>query len=340
MVPLSPTAPHDISERPQEHTPQEHTEKQQLAVGFFLVILSVLGIAHKGIFYKWLFGEGLDALQITALRLLLGVPISALIFLRFTTPAQRVVTAPQRRLIGLCVALNGFCMALHTEVFRYLPTGIANVLVFVYPLFIFIGQSLTHRALPSRPHRWKLACLLGGLFCIAIPTLSTQPGAAGHLARGFAMGILVAVVFSFYVSLSADAVSSAPAGASTPTRMHPLALAFWTNITYATFGGIWLCFNPPHVASARVPTVATLAVLMAVFTSSLPNISLLLGFRRLGKIRGAMVTALNPGITAILALLWLGEALMSTQIIGIGLIVCAAFPLEALLTERKKLPLA
>jgi drug/metabolite transporter (DMT)-like permease len=180
-----------------------------------------------------------------------------------------------------------------------------TVLFYTYPVWVAVVSAALGMGLPG--------LLVGGSLVAAVAGSGLVVGAGGLdiTAAGIAFALSAAVTISFFL----------------------VGLERWVRRTPPLVSSMWVAVSASAaLAAAAVVTRAGLprggeawlaVVAMGVLTSG-AFILLFLGVRRLGAVRASIVAALEPALAAVLALVFLGEALRLGVIGGGALILGGA----------------
>ena len=292
-----------------------------LVGGYAFLFFSVVGLAHKGIFYKLLLHHELDAAQIIALRWFVGAPLLLLLLFRLPRVQWRL---PRKREIAAllqCTTLGGVSMLLHTESFDYLPAGIAAVLVFVYPALLVVAPAVFHRRMPATGEILRVAVLF---LCLGL-LIDGVPSVTVGTLSGYAYALAAAVAFAWQVHLSGDIMG----GRYGDTAVPSLLLSLWVHLLLAGAGAGILTLHMPDPDCLANPQVWYLVGGMAIVSAVLPFTAWLVGLARVGKINASLAAATTPAVSAILASFWLGEVLYAGPVAAVFLMFLAMPPRQA-----------
>jgi drug/metabolite transporter (DMT)-like permease len=181
-----------------------------------------------------------------------------------------------------------------------------TLLFYTYPVWVAVLSAALGMGVPG--------LLVGGALVAAVAGSGLVVGASGGLditAAGIALALVAAVTISFFlvglerwVRRTPPLVSSMWVAVSASVALAAAAVAARTG--FPTGGQAWLAMAA-----------------MGVLTSGAFTL-LFLGVRRLGAVRASIVAALEPVLAAVLALVFLGEALRLGVIGGGALILGGA----------------
>jgi drug/metabolite transporter (DMT)-like permease len=208
--------------------------------------------------------------------------------------------------------------------FERMSIALALIIFYAYPSFVAVaatrinGEPLT----PGRVLATTLA-LTGMTFLIVAPQLGGGALALDALGVGFAL--LAAASQGGYALTAARGFRSVPSfQAATLIRAASLVLSLILVVPLLFLVGegadLW--------EKVATPDAWILILLAASVGAALPAVALVIGYRRVGSFRGAILMIVEPVVGVALAALLLGERPSSLQLLG-GLLVLAAAVLAA-----------
>ena len=237
---------------------------------------------------------GVAAVVLAAIQLVRRHPLAA-------APGERLPLALLGA-VGYSVESAFFFLALARG-----SASAVTLLFFTYPVWVAVLSAVLGMGLPG----W----LVGGSLVSAVVGAALVVASGGGLditAAGIAFAFAAAATFSFYL-LGADALVS---------RTPSLVSAMWVSATAAAALGAFAVAG----GADRFPEGASewIAVTAMGFLTAGAFLLLFLGLRRVGAVRAAIIAALEPVATSVMAVTILGEELRSGVAIGGALILVAA----------------
>lgn len=189
-----------------------------------------------------------------------------------------------------------------------IDTSLAIVLWYVYPIFVVAVSWVLFKKRPRR-----------NVF-IALPfTLAGIAITAGQVSGGSGTAITLVMVSSFLFSFYILALDRASRG-----------VGLITNVTVLSIGtaiGYWIvCLTPITPLEARFPDDTRTWVLittLAVFGTTAPFLFSVAGLTRLEASTYSVITTIEPVLGIIVAVLFLGESMSATRLIGAALVIGA-----------------
>jgi drug/metabolite transporter (DMT)-like permease len=269
--------------------------------GVLLVALSATCFAAMPVFARAMYADGGDPSTLLLLRFVLAAGVLLLLAVR------RPSRPTGATLVGL-VLLGALYVCQSLAYFTALTMTAASLLgllLYVYPVVVALFASLLFHIPLTRARIASLAVALAGA------ALTIGPVGDGNWL-GIGLGMASALIYAGYILIatrltrSVDPVwSSAIITASAASIFGALALARGVALPLSSTG--W----------AAVGAIALVSTVVAILT-------FLAGLRRIGPTDAATLSTLEPAMTALLAVMLLGESLAPVQIVGGALIVSAA----------------
>ena len=265
-----------------------------------------------------------------------GLPVSAMLSVRFAIGAMlltilllalhRPLIAPRGERSSLAsLALFGYAIE---SFFFFAALGHGTVaavtlLFFTYPVIVTIGSWALGRGRPGRSTVMALLCALAG------SAIVVSSGAGVEIRTlGVVLALASAVTYSAYL-VGADSLLR---------RTDPLTSAMWVSAGASL--GLFLSANA--VGAWRLPAGQEWWPLVGMgLASGGAFLCLMEGIRRIGAVRTAIVSAMEPLAAAVLAWVFLGETITLGLAVGGCLILAAAVTATlsgALTTREQQIP--
>lgn len=289
------------------------------------------GALGAGTFYTLLAAAGFAAVSIlTSLATAAGLTLATVLAWRYTLSAVVLVgwvgarsyrRIPPNEMLAL-VALGGGGQALMVYValsaLAYIPAATLAFLFYTYPAWVALVQAVRGAERLDARRALALALSFAGIgVMVGLPTAA--PGAAGAALdwRGVALALGAAMIYGAYIPMMRALAKDHPVAPVSAYGKIGSALAFLVlavadgSFTYRMSGATW------GVIAA-----------LTLFSTVLPGVFFLMGLVRLGPVRTAIVSTVEPFLTALLGVVVLSQALTLPTVLGGALIVGAVVLLQ------------
>jgi drug/metabolite transporter (DMT)-like permease len=283
------------------------------------------------------FGNSLFILFVRMVVVVLLMPVLALqLYPALFDDIRRFLRQGDRVLQAQAVS-SGLCL-FASQVMIYvalgnIPSGVAVTILFVYPLITVIASWALFGDRPTIL-RWVILAVISVGTVLSLPNLLVD-NVPGNLQLGVMSAFGAGVTFAGYVLLTQICSK----------KLHPVpfSLVNFSVILLFSFLGILLAWQtqfPDTIAPQEafddwnlLAAGAWLGVL-TLFSYLLNNFAI----RYAGASLASIVGATGPAITALLALVLIGEALLTRQWLGMSLVVIGVLGLnvEKTIVARKK----
>jgi drug/metabolite transporter (DMT)-like permease len=278
------------------------------AIGIAWVTTSALAYSLFAIFSKKLL-DSLAPTDVLAWRFLIAAPVAwAIVLVRFRAGGASPRDAPVGRMLLAGVTFGMIALFAFYGV-DHLSASLYTVLIYTYPAMVAAGSALLGRP-PTRTLWIALGFTVLG---IALTVPSVFDGGADADGIGLAYTIGNAALYAIYILVTARLLRP---GTSSFDSVVAATWSLTGSLVFA-FGVIALngLQRPPDWGQAF--NLAGLAVVSTVVA----GMTLLLGLSRLGPAPAALVATLEPVLTLVWAVLLLGESLQPIQVVGAALVI-------------------
>ncbi len=273
----------------------------QRFTGILLIVISAASFGTLAIFGRFLYDNGLDTFTLLFLRFSFAACVMALLLLlrREALPRGKILL----QLIGMgALGYAGQAFS-YLSAIKYASTGLVALLLYLYPMFVFILSVIVLREKVT----WlKVAALILALLGTA---LTVDP--KGGQLTGILLAILSAVIYSVYIIVGTNVMKHVSAVQSSLVIFASAAVIY--GVATAVSGAHFPATDSGWLGIAGIVLVATV----------IPVATFLAGLERIGPTNASMLSTLEPVVTVLLAGLLFHEQLEPITIIGGGLILVA-----------------
>lgn len=269
--------------------------------GILLIAISAAGFGTLAIFGKFLYADGLDTFTLLFLRFIFAASVMTLILVLRREPFPRGRVLAQ--LIGMGALGYAGQSFSYLSAIKYASAGLVALLLYLYPMFVFILSVIFLREKVTWPKALALTLAIAGAALTANPQ--------GGQMLGIFYAILAAVIYSVYIIVGAGVMKQVSAIQS--------SLVIFTSAA-AVYGTLTLV-NGAHFpqSSSGWWSLAGIVIVATV----IPVAAFLAGLERIGPTNASLLSTLEPVVTVLLAAWLFGERLEALAIIGGALILVA-----------------
>lgn len=273
-----------------------------------ILLIAMISMQSSGSFAKYLFGQ-FPILTVSAMRLLLGAVILALIF-KIWQIHFRQIKWPA--IISYGLALAGMNLLFYLSIDR-LPLGIAVSFEFIGPLSVALFYA-----------RQKFDFVWVGLAILGLVLLFPFDQAAQLLDPiGIAFALGAGACWALYI-----VAGQRPSGVS---GNHTVCLGMFVGMLVLMPIAL-LAGMPAHTFE---PMSLLYFVALAVLASALPFTLEMIALRNLSALSFGTLMSLEPAIAALSGLVFLGETLLWTQWLALATIISASVGCTVTSQRRK-----
>lgn len=269
--------------------------------GLLLIIVSAASFGTLAIFGRLAYADGIDVPTLLFLRFAIAslVMVVLLPVMRQPLPRGRILV----ELIGMgAIGYVGqsFC---YLSAVKYASAGLAALLLYLYPAFVFILSALF---LKEKFTRLK-TCALGLATVGAGLTANPQGGSW----TGILLAVSAAAIYAVYIIVGTGVMRRVSAAPSSLVIFASAAVVY----------GVVTAVNGPHWPATRAGWMAVGGI--ALVATVIPVVTFLAGLKRVGPTDASMLSTLEPVVTVVLAAWVLGDSLRPVTLAGGALILAA-----------------
>lgn len=282
--------------------------------GILLIAISAASFGTLAIFGKFLYADGLDTFTLLFLRFIFAASVMTLILVLRREPLPRGRVLAQ--LIGMGALGYAGQSFSYLSAIKYASAGLVALLLYLYPMFVFILSVIFLREKVTWPKAFALTLALTGAALTANPE--------GGQALGVFYAILAAVIYSVYIIVGAGVMKQVSAIQS--------SLVIFTSAA-AVYGTLTLV-NGAHFPQSGSGWWSLAGIV--IVATVIPVATFLAGLERIGPTNASLLSTLEPVVTVLLAAWLFGERLETPALIGGALILVAVVVLTR--NEMNQIP--
>jgi drug/metabolite transporter (DMT)-like permease len=292
--------------------PQALSDTQPAAVGAgtAYTLMAAAGFAAVSIFTSLATAAGLTLATVLAWR----YTLSAVVLTTYVG-TQNYKRIPAKEMLRF-VFIGGFGQALLVFLalssLKYIPAATLAFLFYSYPAWVALVQAV--RGAERLDGRRALALALS---FTGIGLMVGLPGAGGIDTRGVALALGAAMIYGAFIPVMRIIQKDHPVAPTSAYAKIGAALAFL----------VMSVADQSFTFRIDLPTWGVLLAL-TVFSTVLPSVFFMMGLIRLGPVRTAIISTVEPFMTAILGVFVLRQALTVPTMLGGALIVSAVLLLQ------------
>ncbi len=278
--------------------------------GYMYSVISAILFGTAGIFVKLALKTGLDSISLLTVQYILAVFIMFVVALIKEKQKLQVDKKQLFNLAVLGIIGNTFMTIFYYKAFEYLPVAMVTMLLFTYPIMVFIYSIIFGK---QRIDRKKvLMIFLAFLGCML--SLNILSGSFKYSMKGLIFGLLSAVFYAFmnlYTEKKLSGVDSLSINAySTLFSLISLLIYKWPVFLFK--------------GNVKIESVFYI-VILALVCEIVPLTLLYAAIKYIGSIKVSIISNLEIPTAMLVSILVLKEQVHLSQIIGAILIVYTVY---------------
>lgn len=300
-----------------EHTqtirpPTLHTTQ----VGILLALAGCLLFSIKPVLIKVAYQYGGDATSIMTLRAFSSLPLYLIMLVFLCRKADNRTKVKQHGLKAVAIGIMGYYVASYLDIasLEFISAQLERLLIFLFPTFVVLISWVLYKQVPGR--QVIMTTLLGyvGITLIFVHDFNTT-GESVLLGSGLAT--LSALVFAFYLVWSKPIISNMGSSLFTSIGMGSAGVAIVIHLL--------LSQAEIHHWSKELIIIG---VGLGIFCTVIPSYLIAAAMARLSPTQLSLTSNVGPAITAISAVMVLGEAFTVWHALGMTLVVLSVYLLN------------
>ncbi len=270
-------------------------------IGILLIAVSAASFGTLAIFGRYAYDDGMDTFTVLFLRFGISAVFMTVVLL------LRKEHFPRGKILAQLVGMGALGYVgqsfLYMTAIKYASAGLVALLLYLYPMFVFI---LSVFVLREKVNWVKTTALILALVGSA---LTVDPN--GGQLIGALMAVTAALIYSIYIIVGTNVMKHVSAVQSSAVIFASASVVF----------GMLAFTSGAHFPASNSGWLAMLGIV--VLSTIIPVVTFLAGLERIGPTNAAMLSTLEPVVTVLLAAWLFGEKLMPIVMLGGGLIIVA-----------------
>lgn len=253
-----------------------------------------------------LLAVGVGSPTILCYRFLIAAVAMAIIM--FFTRRSFRIAMDQVVVMALLAALYASTAILLLESYKYIPSGIATTIHFLYPLVVTLTMAWLFKEKMSRSIYIAVVLSLVG-----VALLAWGEHDAGDFRRGVTYALVTVVTYAAYI---------VGVMRSRAARVDSVVLTFYV----LAFGA--LMFMLYALATTGIEAVHRWSswrdlLMLALICTVLSDFALIMAIKRIGSTRTSILGSMEPLTAVVVGVVYFGERMDTTSVIGLLLVICA-----------------
>ena len=284
--------------------------------GLALAAIGAVFFSGKAVVAKLMYQQGIDAVSLIALRMLISLPFFAVVALwtwRQGPPLslRDVLHISVLGLIGYYGSSMFDFMGL-----QYITAGLERLILFLTPTFVLLIGLLLFKKQVSAREWMSMLFAYAGIVLVFWHDVSLG---GSQVVLGAGCVLVAAVLYAIYLLYSGELLK----------RFGTLRLVSLAMLASSAASlGQYALLRPLPTLFEQTPTTWGLAILIASLCTVLPVFLTMMGVARIGAGNAAQAGMIGPVSTLFLAWWLLAEPLTSLQLTGTALVMTGIFLLS------------
>jgi len=293
------------------------SKQNTLLAGFLISFTGAILFSTKAIIIKKAFqATSVDTLTLLTLRMLFSLPFYILSAFWGTRSSTTPRMNARQWLWVIVLGILGYHLSSYFDFvgLQYISAGLERLILFLYPSFAVLINSLAFRQRISRVQIGALLLTYTGIGIAYFGELKIDTGNV-HFYWGSFLVFLCSVTYAFYLAGMGRVMTVLP-----PAK-------FTTYSMLVAIGGVFLHFLVRGWVSGdfKIPAAShnlwIYGILLALFATVIPSFMLSAGMKRIGANNAAIVTSIGPVSTILQAHFILGDPIFAEQVVGTLLVI-------------------
>lgn len=284
-----------------------------LKKGYFYSIVSAVLFGSAGLIVKLAYVEGVDPIGLLTLQYIMAVTLMFLVLVIKDKQELKVSKKELYHLFILGVIGNSFMTVFYYTAYNYLPMAMVTILLYTYPIMVFLYFLLFHKRDISKTKTLALIAAFTG--CIL--ALGILSGGLKYSLKGIIFGVLAAVFYAFMNIYSENKLAD----------VRPLTINAYSTL-FSLISLIIYSF-PNFIFKEQVSlNVLGYTAVLALFCEIIPLTLMYAAIKHIGSLKVSILGNIETPTAMLLSFFILREHISFTQTIGALLIFYAVYLLR------------
>lgn len=281
--------------------------------GYIYAIISAILFGSAGLFVKLAYTAGFDSISLLTFQYIIACIIMFSILGLYKSNKLKISIVQLKRLAILGVVGNTSMTIFYYMAFDYLPIPMVAILLYTYPIMVFIYKLLLGREKITKIQ--GIALILAFIGCIL--TLGLLNGSIKYSFLGILFGLLSALFYSFMNIYSEERLKD----------VDPLAINAYSTL----FSLISLIFirMPSFLFNGKISINLTIyTIILAVFCEIIPLTLLYAAIKNIGSVKVSIIGNLEIPTSIIVSAFLLNTNMNTLQISGTIMVIYSVYVLK------------
>ncbi|MGH4052421.1 MAG: DMT family transporter [Clostridium sp.] len=278
--------------------------------GYIYSIVSAILFGSAGLLVKLAYVGGIDSISLLTMQYIIAVPLMFLMMYIYNKKFFKVTKKQLLRLAVLGIVGNTFMTVFYYISFNYLPIQIVAILLYTYPLMVFIYSTIFKKY--SLNATKFFAVFLAFFGCIL--TLNILPSGFKYSIKGVGFGLICAMFYAFMNIYSEEKLQELP----------PLAINAYS--TLFSLISLLIYKFPMFIFSGNITKdILLYTAILAIVCEIIPLTLLYAAIKHIGSLKVSIIGNLEIPTAMLISFFILHEQIRSMQIIGAVLVIFAIY---------------
>ena len=284
----------------------------RLSRGLLLAVFGAIGFSGKAIIVKLAYRQGVDAVTLLMLRMLLALPLFVLMAW-WAGRGQPALTLRDKAMV-LALGFCGYYLASFLDFagLQYISASLERLILYLNPTLVLMLSIVLFKRRARAGQWWALAVSYGGVLLVFGHELSF---AGANIGLGALLVFGSAVIYAVYLVYSGQEVQ----------RLGAVRLTGLASSVACVFCILQFLLLRPLAAADVGTTVLWLSLLNATVCTVAPVLMVMMAIERIGAPLAAQAGMIGPLSTVAMGVLILGEPMNAWIIAGTALVLAGVW---------------